>query len=208
MKIPVKKDTVLGIFEKVNEDYRWKNTPLKLEEIKKGFKKIIYQSKPVFISDYNLEYILDKLRGKGEIKSALDYYGLGRWEQESGRSMTYLAIQRKIRDICINEAIPFSKPGESPDYDIRLKVLGQDVFSYLIDSPAVRAQKLALAMRQMQKGVVVLLFQNADDKKDFEDTVSSASESSGLIKMEIMAGSINLSTLSEFEKMLKEMKQI
>ncbi|VVB97971.1 Uncharacterised protein [uncultured archaeon] len=208
MKIPMKKDAVLGIIEKVNEDYKWKQTPLTLEEIKKGFKKIIYQSKPVFISDYNLEYILEKLETKGEVKGALDYYGLAKWEQESNRSIRFLAIQRKIRDICINEAIPFSKPGESKDYDINLKVLGQDVFTYVMDSPEKREEKLSEAIRMISRGLVVLLFENFDAKKDFEDTINTSSESGGMVKLEIMAGSIVPLTINEFEKMLKEMKTI
>ncbi len=209
LRIPVKKDAVLGIMEKVNEDYRWKNTPLRLEEIKKGFKKIIYQGKPVFISDYNLEYILDELKNKNEVKSALNYFGLSKWEKETGKTMAYLAVQRKVRDICINEAIPFSRPGESNEYDMLLKVLGQNVFVYIVeDAPVQREEKLSLALRVMPKGLVVLLFENSEGKKDFEDTINSASESTGVIKMEIMSGSINPLTINEFEKMLKEMKSI
>lgn len=208
IKIPLTKDAVLGVIEKINDDYRWKSTPLRLEEIKKGFKKIIYQGKPVFISDYNLEYILEGLRNKGEIKEALGYYGLAKWEKDSGRAMTYLSMQRKIRDICINEAIPFSRTGESKECDIRLQVLGQDVFVYIIDSVSVREDKLSSSLRMMQKGLSVLLFENMEAKKDFEDTISSSSESSGLVKMEIMSGSLVPLTMNELEKMLKEMKNI
>ncbi len=208
MKIPIKRDSVLNIFEKVNEDYRWKNTPLTLDEIKKGFRKIIYQNKPIFISDYNLEYILEELQNKGYTKSALEYYGLVKWEADSGKNIIQLAIHRKIRDICINDAIPFSKLGESPDYDINLKVLGQDIFVYIMDSPKKREEKLVLALKMMQKGIAVLLFENWEAKKNFEDTINSASETSGLIKLEIMAGSLTPLTINELKKMLKEMKGI
>ncbi|MFA5077344.1 MAG: hypothetical protein WC488_02870, partial [Candidatus Micrarchaeia archaeon] len=190
MKIPVKKDTIFGIMARVNEDYRWKNTPLTLEEIKKGFKRIIYQDKPIFISDYNLEYILETLISKGSVKSALNYYGLSSWEEETGRTIKHLAMQRKIRDICINEAIPFSKSDDKVQCDMYLKVIGQDVFVYLMDSVEAREEKLALALKAMQKGLVILLFENAEEKKDFEDTINSASEGGGLVKLEIMSGSI------------------
>lgn len=208
IKIPVKSETVSGIMEKINEDYKWKDTPLTLEELKKGFKNIIYQNKPVFISDYNLEYILDRLHDKGMVKGALDYYGLAKWEQDTGRSIKYLAMQRKIRDICINEAIPFSKGKEKVKCDTYLKVLGQDVFVYIMDSPLVREEKLSLALKAIQKGMVVLLFANPEEKKDFEDTTNSASEGAGLVKLEMMAGSLALLEMKEFEKMLREMKNV
>lgn len=208
IKIPMKKEMVFGVLEKVNEDYKWKNTPLTLEEIKKGFKKIIYQNRAVFISDYNLEYILEKLHNKGDVKSALEYYGLTKWEVETGKSIKYLAMQRKIRDICINEAIAFSRSEEKTKCDMYLKVLGQDVFVYIMDLPATREEKLTLALRAIQKGLVVLLFENAEEKKDFEDTINSASEGGGLVKLEIMAGSIVPLEIKELEKMLKEMKNI
>ncbi len=208
IKIPVKKATVFGIMEKINEDYKWKNTPLTLDEIKKGFKKIIYQNKQIFISDYNLEFILGQLKSRGEVKSALDYYGLAKWETESGRSITALSIYRKVRDICINNAIPFSKLGESKDCDIKIRVFGQDVYIYIIDSQEVREQKLAQALKAMHKGLAVLLFKDAEDKKDFEDTINSASESTGIIKLEMMSGSIATLSISELEKMLKEMKNM
>ncbi len=206
IKIPIKKDTVLGIIERLNEDYKWKNTPLKLDEIKKGFKRIIYKSKPVFISDYNLEYILNLLRSRNDIKEALDYYGPAKWENE-GRSMTSLAIYRKIRDICINEALPFGRLDESSDYDLKIRMLGQDIFIFIMDSPEAREKKLGQALKVMHKGLAVLLFQNDEDKKNFEDTVNSASESAGIVKLEIMTGSLVPLTILELEKMFREMKR-
>ncbi|MEW6528636.1 MAG: hypothetical protein AB1391_01985 [Candidatus Micrarchaeota archaeon] len=208
IKIPIKKDAVFNIFEKINEDYKWENTPLTLSEIKKGFRKIIYQNKPIFISDYNLEYILEELQNKGYVKNMLEYYGLSKWEADTKRNIIQLAIHRKIRDICINEAIPFSKLGESQDYDINLKVLGQDIFIYIMDSFEKREERLSSALKIMHKGIVVLLFENSDAKKDFEDTINAASETSGLVKLEIMAGSLTPLTINELEKMLKDMKEI
>lgn len=205
IKIPIKKDVVFNIIEKVNEVYKWKNTPLTLEEIKNGFKKIIYQSKSVFISDYNLEFILEKLKNNGEIKSALDYYGLAKWTQETNKSMVYLAMQRKIRDICVNEAAPFIKKNNA-ECDVVITVLGQEVFVYIMDTPTTQEQKLSYVLKTIKKGLAVLLFEGAEQKGDFENLLNSVSESSGIIKMEIIAGSVNLLTLGEFEKMIKEMK--
>lgn len=208
IKIPMKKSAVLGIIERVNDDYRWKNTPLKLEEIKKGFRKVVYQDKSVFISDYNLEYILDKLKSEGSVKSALDYYGLTKWEKDTGRSTRYLATYRKIRDMCINEAIPFTKIGESKEWDVKLDILGQSVLAYIMDSHDVWSAKLSLSMKQIHKSPVVLLFDSGEEKRDFEDRINSASESIGLVKLEVMNGSINLLSMDELEKMIKEMKTI
>lgn len=210
IKIPIKKANVLEIFERVNEDYKWKNMPLKPEEIKKGFKKIIYQNRPVFISDYNLEYLLENLKHDGKVKKALNYYGLTKWEAEHKKSIAYLAMYRKVRDICINEAIPFTKLDESKECDINLKVFGQDVFIYLMDgsSVSVYEKKLAAALKTIKKGVSILLFIGDKEKQDFKDTINTNTESSGLINMEIMANSIIPLDITELEKMLKEMKTV
>ena len=206
IKIPMKKAAVSGVFEKVNEDYRWKNVPLRLEEIKKGFKKIIYQNKPVFISDYNLEYILENMEQTGEISHQLGYYGLVKWEKEISKSIRYLSMYRKIRDMCISQAAPFTKIGEAKECDVKLTGFGQTILVYIIDSPSVWEERLTMALKQIQKNIVVLLFESQEDKKDFEDKINSASESGGLVKLEIINCAINPLTMDELEKMIKEMK--
>ncbi|MBU0585962.1 hypothetical protein KJ780_00465 [Candidatus Micrarchaeota archaeon] len=208
IKIPIKKSAVLDVLEKVNEDYKWASTPLKLSEIKKGFGKIVYQSKPVFISDYNLEYILENLEGTGDVKKALNYYGLIRWEKKTGKSIKFLSIYRSIRDMCITEAVPFTSIGESKDCDIKLSVLGQNLFVYIVDSPKVWEEKIGLALQYMQKNPVVVLFENDEEKAEFEDMLNSTSESAAMVKLEVMNGSVNLLTIKELRKMIKEMKEI
>ncbi|MDO8340279.1 MAG: hypothetical protein Q7T16_06500, partial [Candidatus Burarchaeum sp.] len=41
LAIPIKRDVVLGIFESVNKEYKWNHMPLKVSEIKFGFRKIM-----------------------------------------------------------------------------------------------------------------------------------------------------------------------
>jgi hypothetical protein len=208
IKIPVRRSAITGLISRINEDYRWKNAPLTLEEIKKGFKKMVHDNKPVLVSDFNLEYVLNQMISEGIIRKELDYYGIAAWEKETGRSMLFMAMQRKIRDICINEAIPFSRPAGAEPWDMVLKVLGQDLAIFLMDSREISGEKLTKATKCIGKGLAVLLFAGPEQKRDFEDTMDSPTKGGGLIKLEIMGGSIVIVAVNELGKLLKDMKSL
>jgi hypothetical protein len=163
-KIPMKKETLMGIFQKINELYKWKNTPLKLGEVKGGFKGMLYEGKPIFISDYNIEYILSRLEGMGFVKKELEYYGLSSWEKETSRGMRQLAFFRKLRDICINNAVPFSPLGKEAGYDSRITVIGQDMYVHLYDEPA---RVIPSLLSSVSKGLNILVFEDDGEKDSF-----------------------------------------
>lgn len=208
IKVPVKKSLVLYLFDKINDEYKWKYTPLTLEELKKGFKKITYNGSPIFISDYNLEYILEKLERSGDVKKFLDYYGLTKWEKESKKSLNLLSIKRKVRDICINEALPFYFLEDGAD--VYIKIFGQEIAIFImeLDRKEEMEKKIEYALKNRTKGITVFLFATHEDKKDFEDFLYSGSLVGTLLKLESFTGSINFLTISELEEMLKEMKTL
>jgi hypothetical protein len=202
-KIPMSKEKLMEIMEKINKRYRWSNTPLKLSEVKLGFKDILHAGKAVFISDYNLEYLLSRLMGMGLLKRELGYYGLASWEEATGKSIRYLASFRKLRDICINNAVPFTQIGKGKDYDSKITVLGQDIFVHLYDLPD-RAIPNSLA--SLKNGMNIIVFEEEAEKSEFYEYLSGGSQGATALKLEIQAGSILMKTWDEFSEMIKEMK--
>lgn len=212
-KIPLASDTVLSIFERVNEGYHWKHTPLTLGEIKNGFRDIFYKGKPIYITDYNAEYLLDTLIGKGRVIKALNYYGPASWEKKSKKSMTYLAMMRKLRDICVNNAIPFTQMGESKNADSEITAVGQQMFLHFYERSAEVDEKILSdlirrALTTIDMGITIMLFKNDIKKRIFATLLDSPSSAQLLMKLEVENRSVLLLTMSEFEKMIKELKSV
>jgi len=212
-KIPISPDVILAIFGRVNEDYHWRFTPLTLAEVKNGFKDIFYQGKPVYITDYNVEYLLDALIKKGKVLKALGYYGSAVWEQQAGRSMTYLAMLRRLRDICVNNAVPFTQLGESAVADSEITIAGQQMFLHFYEKTAeiddkALAALFKRALSTIEKGLTIILFKNDIKKRKFASLLDSPSMAQLLVKLEVENNSIMLLTMDEFEKMVGEFKTV
>jgi hypothetical protein len=71
-KIPLTSEAVLSIFDKVNDNYKWEFTPLTVNEVKNGFKDVFYRGNPIYITDYNTEFLLQDLERSKHIGSFLD----------------------------------------------------------------------------------------------------------------------------------------
>lgn len=202
-KIPMKKEKLIAIFQKINERYKWKATPLTLSEVKSGFRGILHEGKPIFISDYNLEYLLLRLMGMGLIKKELKYYGLTSWEEETGSTVRHLAFFRKLRDICINNAVPFTPLGKSKNYDSKITIIGQDIYVHLYDDAG---RIIPNALASIKNGLNIILFEEEAEKSEFYEYLSSGYTGGTTLKLEVQAGSVLLKTWKEFEEMVKEMK--
>ncbi len=202
-KIPMKKEKLIEIFQDINERYKWKATPLTLSEIKSGFRGILHEGKPIFISDYNLEYLLMRLMGMNLVKRELKYYGLTSWEEETGQTVRHLAFFRKLRDICINNAIPFTPLGKSKEYDSKITIIGQDIYVHLYDDPG---RIIPDALASLKNGLNIIIFEEQAEKSEFYEYLSSGYAGGTTLKLEVQAGSVLLKTWDEFEEMVKEMK--
>lgn len=208
-KIPLSPDVILSVFEKVNESYRWQNTPLTSAEVKNGFKNIFVSGKPVYITDYNVDFLLEDLEKKGLVKESIGYYGLVSWEEKSKHSIEYLALMRKLRDICVNNAIPFTSIGESPDADSVITVVGQQMSLHFYERTANVKELLERVMPTIGHGISIILFKNDADKEYFQSLINSSPSVAPLIvKMEADSSSLLLSTPEELEKMLLEFKSM
>lgn len=208
-KIPLSPETVLSVFEKVNENYRWENTPLTPSEIKNGFKDIFVHGKPVYITDFNVEYLLEELEKEAKVKGSLGYYGLSSWERKSKRTIGYLALMRRLRDICVNNAIPFTGLGESKKADSVITVVGQQMPIHFYDKKRNMEKFLKRLMPTLGHGISIILFKDDMDKENFQNLISSSPTVAPLIiKMEADSSSLVLLTDEELEKMLLEFKSM
>jgi hypothetical protein len=204
-KIPLPSDTVLGVLAKVNENYRWQSTPLTPSEIKNGFKDLFYKGKPIYVTDYNVEYLLNELEKKRRVKESLGYYGLVQWEESSRHSINYLAMMRRLRDICVNNAVPFTSLGESGTADSEVTVAGQQMFLHFYEKGDQRPM-LKKALETIGKGITIILFRNEAEKNEFVGIMHSPSVAPLMLKMEADNGSVQMLAADEFEKMLIEFK--
>ncbi|MDD5340434.1 MAG: hypothetical protein PHV13_04250, partial [Candidatus ainarchaeum sp.] len=207
-KIPLPSDTVLSVLGKVNENYRWQNTPLTPAEIKNGFKDIFYKGKPIYVTDYNVEYLLNELEKKRRLKESMGYYGLTGWEEASKRSINYLAMMRRLRDICVNNAVPFTSLGESEAADSEVTVAGQQMFLHFYEKEGDQRGLLKKALGTIGKGITIIMFRSEGEKAAFQGMIQSPSAAPLTLKMEADSGAVQLLTADEFEKMLIEFKSM
>lgn len=207
-KIPISSDVVMSVFEKVNNNYKWKFTPLRLSEVKMGFKDIYYKGKPIYITDYNAEFLLDKLKSKGKIRSALGYYAPAYWEKDSKKNISYLALMRRLRDICINHAIPFTSLNMSKEADSEIDVMGQKMFIHFYDRSGDMHDLFEGALSTVSKGITIVLFRDEFNKSRFRTLLDSPTVAQLLLKFEVQSSSVLLLTTDDLEKMIKELKTI
>lgn len=207
-KITLSSDVILSIFEKVNENYKWKYTPLKLNEIKNGFKDIYYKGRPIYLTDYNVESILQKMKKQEKIVQFLDYYAPKMWEERIKKSIQYLAMMRALRDVCINNATPFTGLGESDKADSEIDVMGQKMFVYFYYK-GVDLQKLFKKIfDNTGEGISIVLFENDLQKATFKKLLSSPTKAQTIMKLEVENNAVQLLTIEELEKMIKELRAI
>ena len=202
IKIPVRRSTVLEIFEQVNRDYSWSNMPLTLEEVKNGFRKLTYNGKPILVGDYNLERILSKLETENLLKHELSYYLLSEWEKKSSQSAFYLCAYRQMRDIFIANTIRFSKIGSQKDCDVKITLANKDAFVHIHQGQ----QTLAAALKTAPKGTTLVVFRDDASLSSFKSLLQSASPASAAFKMELDNGTIALLALAQLGSYLKGMR--
>ncbi len=208
-KVPLSPDVVLSLFQKINDNYRWENTPLTPAELKSGFKDIFHKGRPIFITDYNVEYLLDELEAKGMVKAALGYHGLTAWEKKTGHSMDYLAIMRHLRDICVNNAVPFTGIGESREADSVITVVGQQMYLHFFEREGDIESMFKSVLKSINKGITIILFKSQAEKRRFVSLLNSSPSVAPLIlKMEADSKALLFNTTEELEAMIKEFKSV
>jgi hypothetical protein len=198
--IPVKREVVIDLFESVNRDLRWQQTPLSIADLKSGFKKILFRGRPVIIGDYNLETILDKLREEGYIDQAMEYYGLKRWERETRKSIHSLAMTRALRDTFVTEGIPFLPFGQRGDADTVVSYGGEKVFIHIYEADAV----IKRAIASSSSGRAIVVFENENIMREFLSRIHSSSEMNVVFKLLLDSGKISISPMNKLMDVLNK----
>ncbi|MGC8923588.1 MAG: hypothetical protein ACP5KJ_00145 [Candidatus Micrarchaeia archaeon] len=198
-KIYVKKDMIFDIFERINAEYGWERMPLSLKEIKNGFRKISYMGRPILIGDYNTQIILDKLMHLGDIKMYLDLYALSKWETDR-YNYKYLAMFRKMRDILIPAAIPFTKLGEREDCDTYIKMRNENL-KIIICTGENLLERIERAISGEER--TVLLFADDDSKREFIESISKYGKRGASIKIALLNETVIPLTINEFSEFIR-----
>jgi hypothetical protein len=195
IKIPLKRETVLEIFDNVNAGYSWRWMPLRAEELKSGFRKLTYNGKPILIGDFNLERVLAKLREEGAVKDELDYWGKTEWEKQSRHSIRYLMVYRILRNVFVNNAVKFSKLDAIPECDVKAVVGNEEIYLHIMEEPRERAVHRALAT--VGKGHTIIVFKTREEAEDFRRALNSPSKLAVALKMEVNSRNIMLLPVKE-----------
>ncbi len=204
LKITISASEVLEVIEDVNKYYKWKYTPLKTSEIKMGFRRIIRNGNPIIISDFNLEYILDEMVEKGLLKKVLDYYGIPEWEKKSGFSIEELALFRKLRDVCVEHAIPFSQLMKKK-FNVKIKLMFKDNFVIFFTPNKEFLPVMRKALSLVKESQVILLTLTDDEKELLLDYTFQSGKEVSLFRHYIERGLITIMTVYEFEAMVNEL---
>lgn len=196
-KIPVSREQACQIFDIVNSDYRWKFMPLKHGEIKNGFRRISYKGRPILVSDYNLERVLDQLEEEGLVRKSMQFYGLNEWEPKSGKSLDYLAVFRSLRDALLNMSIRFTELGERTDCDM-LASANERYYLHVYQGD----ETIQRAVFTLQKGKSVIVFKDSDSLESFKKNLCSTDRAHLLVKLYVGNESLFLATPEGIERIV------
>jgi hypothetical protein len=121
--------------------------------------------------------------------------------------MRYLGMLRKLRDICINNAIPFTSLDESKVCDSEITVVGQQMFLHFYGKDRER-DIVKASLKTLEKGITIVLFKDNSEKLEFNSLINSPTNSSLLMKVEVENSSVLLLTYPELENMIQEFKGV
>lgn len=182
-------DSVVSVFDKVNVFYRWHYMPLTAEEVKSGISNNIkYGNTRMTITLRNTYSILNYLVEKDIIKMADDYYAPSRWIKESGYSMEYLTIYRKLKDYCISNAMLMTELGAASKADVIVTNKGTQNYVKIYSSD-MRVRDIEIN----QKTKAFLVFLDEEARLTFLDKLyRSYGKNAEIIKMAIAYGNLKL----------------
>ena len=205
IKIPITTKKILDLIKDTNTRYKWEYTPLTIEEFKEALKQIEYKGKSIYASDYNIAYILDKLVKRNILGQYEGYYGIKNWEKDTGFNISQLAIYRKIRDICIENAIPFTKLNRKRGYHVKIKTTWTNFYIYIYDRKELNFI-LTNIDKYIKKGIPIIIFKNEREKYEFINKINGDQLEKVHMRFYISTGKVLLFLLKEFEEKINVLK--
>lgn len=188
MKVKEKPEAILNVFEAVNYYYHWKHMPLSPEEVKAGISSNIrYQNMPISITLQNTLAVLNRMSDKGLLAESDGFYAPKKWIEESGHSIEYLTIFRRIRDYCVANGLLFSDLNGSEIADVVISNKGTQ--SYVMIHSDERMKKIGID----HGAKVFVVFLNEDRRNEFLNRLyNSYGTEAELLKMAIDYSSVRL----------------
>ena len=182
-------DSILSVFEKINSFYHWIHIPLTAEEIKSGISSNIkYGNTRMTITLRNTYAILNTLVERGVVQMADDYYAPTKWINESGYSMAYLVIYRKLKDYCIANAMLMTEMGVSNKADVIVTNKGAQNYIKIYTSD-MKIKDIEIS----QRTCTFLVFLDEEARLSFMDKLyRSYSNNSEILKMAINYRNVKL----------------
>ncbi len=190
-------DAVVAVFDKVNSFYHWRFMPLTPEEMRSGVSNFIkYGNTRISITLRNTYALLNVLIKKGLVESAGDYYAPSAWAAQSGHSIDYLVIYRKLRDYCIANAMMFTEMDASSKSDMIITNKGTQ--SYIkIYSDTAKIKDIEISQRSRS----YIVFLDQEKKLSFMDKLyRSYGNNAEIIKLAIRYGNVKLVDAGDLEQ--------
>lgn len=200
-KIEVKAnpDSILSIFDTVNNRFGWKHMPLTAEEMKSGISSSIrYKNLPIMITMENASEVLYSMANTGQVDVIAPYFMPKRWNQEAHHDIEYLVIFRKLRDFAIKNATLFTDIDSAGAADMILTTRGTQSFVYIYShASGVREIKIGNTLRTF------IVFLDAESRAQFLDKLyNTYGDQAEKLRLSIASGVINLIDTENLEQLL------
>ncbi|MGC8567820.1 MAG: hypothetical protein ACP5LP_01050 [Candidatus Micrarchaeia archaeon] len=173
IKIKIKPDDIIALFDKMNNYYHWNYMPLSKIDIRNAINSNIkYNGMPIGVTYQNVDKILDDLVVAGYLVKKEDFYIPAEWVKKSGYDITYLATFKKLRLYFMSHAYVFTDLGESSVADIIVNTKIGKIYIQIYSTSSKFKNIIS-----HDDGDTYLTFFNQEEMDDFMDIVYSTSSS-------------------------------
>ncbi|RME79794.1 MAG: hypothetical protein D6769_01385, partial [Methanobacteriota archaeon] len=200
----ITEEQLIEAFEQVNKFYKWKFSPLNLDEIKKGISTVLGDNELV-LNDFNLEIVLNHAIASGKLIEKDGYYLPSSW-QDYGFTPDQLVMFRKIRDVCVDLAIPFKPLSKSfPSTTLTFPWQKFDIYLY---SPYNKASLIKSILSRVgdETRAQIILFSSEEELDKFEKVLSDGTQQSSLLRSYIDNELVFIFTIDDLIKHIKQLK--
>lgn len=182
-------DSIIDVFTRVNTYYHWRDMPLTVDEVKTGISNFMkYGNTRVSVTARNTYTMLTKLVAKGVVSEAGGYYAPKKWIDESGHSISYLVIYRKLRDFCVANAMLFTELDSGSNND--MVITSKSMQSFI----KIYAEGMKVNEIEIKQGAKMFItFLDEEAKLLFLDRLyMSYGRNAEIMKMAIAYGNVKL----------------
>ncbi len=187
-------DSIVNLFDTVNNTFHWKYMPLSRDEISAGISNNLrYENMPISITFQNLTEILYKLTLSGSLVALGDYFMPKRWEAGSRHDIEYLVIFRELRDYLVANSVLFTDLDASEYADMVITSSGRQGYIYIYSS--------SRGMREMRidgRSKLYIAFLNSETQSLFTESLyASYGPDAEALKIALSASVVQLINIDD-----------